>query len=54
MKWVNGNVPIIQWEFIGWHWNLIDHILAGIFQQMFTCSKSIIETLEKGVKFVQC
>ena len=24
------------------------------FQLTFTCSKSIIETLEKGVKYVQC
>ena len=25
-----------------------------LFQQTFTCSKTAIETLEKGAKYVQC
>ena len=67
MKWVNGNVPIIQWELIGWHWNLIDIFIAGIFQLVYLfkvnnrntrkrceiCSELIIKTLERRHKMVK-
>ena len=31
----------------------VNKILLGQLQQTFTCSKSTVETLEKGVKYVQ-